>query len=98
MTPTASIPFGHGLSQPRTSVTEIPQELARLRPVLEQKGFVKNSDIQKVLGVSPVQARLIARRLVWEGWLEPIGEKRGRRYVQSQRVIKPSQQVIKPSP
>jgi predicted transcriptional regulator of viral defense system len=64
--------------------------LAKLRPVLEQKGFVKNSDIQKALGVSPVRARLIARRLVLKGWLEPIGEKRGRRYIQSARIIKPS--------
>jgi hypothetical protein len=86
------------ITEPERFTTEIPPEFARLQPVLEQKGFVKNSDIQKVLGVSPVQARLIARRLVWEGWLEPIGEKRGRRYVQSQRVIKPSQQVIQPSP
>jgi len=41
-------------------------------------------------GVPPVQARLIARRLVLEGWLEPIGEKRGRRYVRSERIIQPS--------
>jgi len=78
------------IAEPEKAVAEIPPELAKLRPVLEQKGFVKNSDIQKALGVSPVRARLIARRLVLKGWLEPIGEKRGRRYVPSAHIIKPS--------
>jgi ATP-dependent DNA helicase RecG len=78
------------ITEPERLATEIPPEFVQLQPVLEQKGFVKNSDIQKVLGVSPVQARLIARRLVLKGWLEPVGEKRGRRYIKSERVIKPS--------
>jgi len=78
------------IAEPEKAVAEIPSGLAKLRPVLEQKGFVKNSDIQKALGVSPVQAQLIARRLVLKDWLEPIGEKRGRRYVPSARIIKPS--------
>ncbi len=78
------------IAEPEKTSIEIPQALIQLQPILEQKGFVANRDIQKTLGVSPVQARLIARRLVLEGWLEPIGEKRGRRYVRSERVIKPS--------
>jgi ATP-dependent DNA helicase RecG len=78
------------IAEPEKAVAEIPSGLAKLRPVLEEKGFVKNSDIQKALGVSPVQAQLIARRLVLKDWLEPIGEKRGRRYVPSARIIKPS--------
>lgn len=76
------------VTKPEKAATEIPPEFTALQPILEQKGFVKNSDIQRVLGVSPVQARLIARRLVWGGWLEPLGEKRGRRYVVGKQVIK----------
>jgi len=78
------------ITEPEKAAAEIPQEFAALESVLEQKGFVKNSDIQRVLGVSPVQARLTARRLVLGGWLEPLGEKRARRYVMGKRVIKPS--------
>lgn len=70
--------------------TEVPAEFAALKPVLEQKGSVKNSDIQRVLGVSLIQANRIARRLVLTGWLEAHGEKRGRYYVKGGRVIEPS--------
>lgn len=78
------------ITEPEQAAVEIPPEFAALEPVLEQKGAIKNSDIQRMLGVSHVQARLIARRLVDGGWLKPMGEKRGRRYVKGERVIKPS--------
>ncbi|MEJ5250950.1 MAG: ATP-binding protein [Armatimonadota bacterium] len=78
------------VTEQEKAIIQPPPEFTALQPVLERKGFIKNHDIQESLGVSPVQARLIARRLVLGGWLEPMGEKRGRRYVMGRRVIEPS--------
>jgi Fic family protein len=60
---------------------EKPPEVVALEPILREKGFVKNEDIRKALGVSEPKARKIAQRLVALGWLKPTGEKRGRRYI-----------------
>jgi ATP-dependent DNA helicase RecG len=68
-------------------VVEKPPEFASIEPILREKGFVKNEDIRKALNVSTWQANWILRKLVSLGWLEPEGEKRGRRYRPGRRVI-----------
>jgi ATP-dependent DNA helicase RecG len=60
---------------------ESPPEYAALEPTLKRKGFVKNEDIRRILGISTVKANRIARNLVALGWLLPEGQARGRRYV-----------------
>lgn len=75
------------LSEPSKAPVKKPPEFLALEPILREKGFIKNEDIRRALGVSLVQANWIARRLVSLGWLEPQGEKRGRRYVAGQKVI-----------
>ncbi len=70
--------------------TEEPPEFLALEPILKDKGFVKNEDIRRVLGLSLHQANRLARKLVDLGLLEARGEKRGRRYVLGRRVIRPS--------
>jgi ATP-dependent DNA helicase RecG len=69
------------LPVPAQAVGEKPSEYIALEPVLEAKGYVRNEDIRRALGVSLPQANRIARRLVTMGWLHPKGERRGRRYV-----------------
>lgn len=60
---------------------EKPPELIALEPTLKEKGYVKNEDIRRVLGVIPTRTQKIAQRLVALGWIEPRGEKRRRHYV-----------------
>jgi ATP-dependent DNA helicase RecG len=60
---------------------EIPTEYAALESLLKQKGFIKNEDIRRVLGVSQFSANRIATRLLVTGWLKSEGSKRGRRYL-----------------
>ena len=69
---------------------ERPPEFIALEPILKKKGFVKNEDIRRVLGLSLSQANRLARKLVSLGLLEPHGDKRGRRYVPSKRLINAS--------
>ncbi len=63
------------------ATAEKPKEYAALEPVLKEKGFIKNEDIRRVLGVSQFSANRIAKRLIVVGFLKPEGSKRGRRYV-----------------
>ena len=66
---------------PSSRPKEKPPELMALEPILREKGYIKNEDIRRVLGVNLARARDIASRLVALGWLEPQGERRWRRYV-----------------
>jgi len=69
-------------SSPTAGVAaEKPPEYTTLEPVLREKGYVKNEDIRKALGVSQFSANRIAQRLMATGWLKSEGSKRGRRYV-----------------
>lgn len=63
------------------SFAERPPEYIALEPMLKERGYVKNEDIRKALGVSQFSANRIALGLVSTGWLKPEGSKRGRRYV-----------------
>jgi ATP-dependent DNA helicase RecG len=60
---------------------DVPAEYRSLEPLLRQQGFVTNTDIRTILGVSLRQASRIAAELVALGWLTQVGERRGRRYV-----------------
>jgi ATP-dependent DNA helicase RecG len=63
------------------TISEKPPEYAALEPVLKEKGFIKNEDIRRVLGVSQFSANRIAKRFIADGWLKSEGSKRGMRYV-----------------
>jgi ATP-dependent DNA helicase RecG len=68
------------LAEPESTTAEKPPEYALLEPILAQKGYVTNKDIREALGISAVQARRVAVRLQFDGWLHAEGDKRGRRY------------------
>ncbi len=85
------------VSEPEKAAAEKPPEFLALEPILQEKGFIKNEDIRKALNVSVGQANWIARKLVMIGWLEPQGEKRGRRYVLGRQVIEMSEEPIETS-
>ncbi|WP_448591025.1 ATP-binding protein [Thermoflexus hugenholtzii] len=78
------------IERPEAALAEKPSEFAAIEPILREKGFVKNEDIRKALNVPIWRANWIARKLVSLGWLEPEGEKRGRRYRPGWRVIEKS--------
>jgi ATP-dependent DNA helicase RecG len=46
-----------------------------------QQGYITNQDIRQTLGVSPQAAFRISQRLVRDGWLKSVGQKRWVRYV-----------------
>jgi Fic family protein len=64
----------------RPRVAELPDEVEKLKPRLEQKGYLKNQDVQEILGLTMPRANRVLRRLTETGWLRAEGEKRGRRY------------------
>jgi ATP-dependent DNA helicase RecG len=59
----------------------VPDELKRLLPTLQQQGSVQNKDVCLALSVKPKTATRLLDRLVMEGWLARMGERRGTRYV-----------------
>jgi len=69
------------LPLPSAGATPKPEEYAALEHVLRKKGYVKNADIREQLKITRRQALHVARHLVDLGWLTPVGERRGRRYV-----------------
>jgi len=78
------------ITEPHSVEAEKPPEFVAIEPVLRARGFVKNEDIRRALNIPIWQASGIARKLVIAGWLEPQGEKRGRRYVPGRRLIERS--------
>ncbi len=63
------------------SPPEKPDAYIILEPTLKEKGFVKNSDIQRILGVSRRQAARIALTLIDDGFLQGMGKGAARHYV-----------------
>ena len=63
-----------------------PDELQRLRSTLKQKGYLKNEDVRKVLGINLSQANRLLRGLTETGWLRGEGDKRGRRYYLNRNI------------
>jgi len=68
------------VSPERPRVVELPDEVEKLKPRLEQKGYLKNQDVREILGLTMPRANRVLRRLTETGWLRAEGEKRGRRY------------------
>jgi len=68
------------VSPERPRVAELPDEVEKLKSRLEQKGYLKNQDVQEILGLTMPRANRVLRRLTETGWLRAEGEKRGRRY------------------
>jgi ATP-dependent DNA helicase RecG len=62
-----------------------PDELQQLLPLLRASGSVRNSDVREVLGLSYKSASRLLDRLVSDGWLERTGDRRGTRYITSER-------------
>jgi Fic family protein len=48
---------------------------------------VRTTRIAELLGLSPGRVRAMLREMSEAGWLEPIGERRGRRYGPSRRLV-----------
>ncbi len=65
-------------------IPEIPDEYRLLEPILEEKGFVKNMDIQQLLSVPRHKAKRIAQRLVTSGFLKKEGEGKGTKYMKNE--------------
>ncbi len=77
------------ITEETISRTEKPPEFKALESVLRRKGYIKNEDIRKALGLSISQARRLAQRFVKLGLLTPQGEKKGRQYVPGPQLINP---------
>lgn len=69
---------------------ELPDELVKLLPTIHRKGYLKNVDVRKTLGMTMAQANRFLRRLTEMELLKAQGDKRGRRYYLP-RNIEPSQ-------
>ena len=59
---------------------EKPAAYMAIEALLAEKGFIKSTDIQEVMGVSRRQAIRIANSLIEQGWLIPEGEGPQRQY------------------
>jgi len=68
-------------------VVEKPPEFAAIEPILREKGFVKNEDIRKALGISRIQAFRLLQRLTEQGFLRKAGKGRGAHYVPDERML-----------
>jgi ATP-dependent DNA helicase RecG len=66
---------------------EKPPEFVSIEPILQEKGFVKNEDVRKVLGMSRIQAFRLLQTLTEYGFLEKEGKGRGARYVPSKKML-----------
>lgn len=49
------------ISEPSHPPIEKPPEFVKLEPILLEKGFIKNADIRRTLGVSLIKAQTIAK-------------------------------------
>lgn len=76
------------LLQPRGRVYEVmepsqrrtvdkPPEFLKVEPILREKGFLKNEDVRKVLGVSRAEAKRLLKRWVDLSLLQQHGKGRG---------------------
>jgi ATP-dependent DNA helicase RecG len=72
--------------EPEKAPREKPPELLALEPILREKGYVKNEDIQRVFAVSRMQALRLLNRLTDQGFLRKEGKGRGARYVAAQNA------------
>mgnify|MGYP005836619841 CR=1 FL=1 len=59
----------------------LPATFMKLEPLLDARGYVKNEDVRRILGVSRAQAKRLLQDWVATGLLILRGEGRGARYV-----------------
>ena len=72
--------------EPRKTVFEKPPELRKLEPILNEKGYIKNKDVQQTLSFSRIQAFRLLQRLVELGFLKQEGKGRGARYLPGSKM------------
>ena len=83
---TAALPNDAGLlvmeleGTPRSDQWPIILLAARLAPV-------RTTRMAELLGLSPARVRAMLAEMAREGWLEPVGERRGRRYGPGRRLL-----------
>jgi Fic family protein len=83
---TAALPSDMGLllfeleGTPRSEQWPIILVSARLAPV-------RTSRMAELLGLSPARTRAMLAEMAGTGWLEPLGERRGRRYGPGRRLL-----------
>jgi predicted HTH transcriptional regulator len=75
------------ITKPEMVVLEKPPEFLAIEPILQQKGFVKNEDIRKALGISRIRAFRLLQSLTEHGFLKKEGKGRGARYVPSKKMF-----------
>lgn len=66
--------------EPLRARKDIPDELARLLPLLEKKREIANEDVRTTLGISRLAAARLLSQLCKEKWLEKVGGGRWTRY------------------
>ncbi len=66
--------------EPEKARAEKPPEFLALEPILQEKGFVKNEDIRKALGLSRLQAFRLLQRFTEQGFLKREGKGRSTHY------------------
>jgi len=74
------------VSPEASSPASIPEEFQRLLPVIREKGYIQNQDVQKVLGLSRIQAYRLLEKWVMLGLLQPKGKGRGAHYAVTQNA------------
>jgi Fic family protein len=58
----------------------VPEELAPLLPLLRERGFIKNADVRRVLGVTSRQALVLLTEWAKGEWLIRDGERKATVY------------------
>jgi ATP-dependent DNA helicase RecG len=69
------------ITEPEKVVVEKPPEFVSIESIVREKGFVKNEDVRRALGISRMQAFRLLQRLTEQGFLKREGKGRGARYV-----------------
>lgn len=70
-----------------TLTSDLDDQAATVLRHARRQGSVVNADVRGLLSLERDEARRLLERLVAEGLLSPIGERRGRRYMATTRVV-----------
>jgi ATP-dependent DNA helicase RecG len=77
--------------EPEKAASEMPAELVKIIPILQERGWVGNSDLRGILGISRNSASRLLAQWTEAGWLQRRGSKRGAIYALGPRVMHHSQ-------
>lgn len=69
-----------------TPTSDLDDRAATVLRHARRQGSVVNADVRGLLGLEREDARKLLERLVGDGLLSPVGERRGRRYVVTKRL------------